>query len=249
MLAARRLGPDEPATLAGRSCENDEMGDYVLPRDLAAGDLIALRTTGAYTYSMASNYNRFGRPPVVFVRDGHHRRVVRGESADDVMRLDLFASPSRVAAIFGRSVVIARGRTYTQSITHETPLNAVALASASPDDARYSHRWVCASPWSPARTKSGPCSACRRSSRRLRHARGKAAGAARSSELIVAADTVVDLDGEALGKPTDTAQARAMLRRLAGRWHVVHSAFALETIGRRPTAGRGRVDARSFRRS
>jgi septum formation protein len=45
--------------------------------------------------------------------------------------------------------------------------------------------------------------------------------------LIVAADTVVDLDGEALGKPGDGAQARAMLRRLAGRWHVVHSAFAL----------------------
>ena len=56
---------------------------------LAAGDLLALRTTGAYTYSMASNYNRFGRPPVVFVRDGHHRRVVRGESADDVTRLDV----------------------------------------------------------------------------------------------------------------------------------------------------------------
>jgi diaminopimelate decarboxylase len=89
VMAARALGPDEPATLTGRTCENDEMGDYVLPRDLAAGDLVALRTTGAYTYSMASNYNRFGRPPVVFVRDGHHRRVVRGESADDVTRLDI----------------------------------------------------------------------------------------------------------------------------------------------------------------
>jgi diaminopimelate decarboxylase len=89
VLAAAKLGPDEPATLAGRSCENDEMGDYVLPRDLAAGDLVALRTTGAYTYSMAGNYNRFGRPPVVFVRDGHHRRAVRGESADEVVRLDV----------------------------------------------------------------------------------------------------------------------------------------------------------------
>ena len=89
VMAARELGPDEPATLTGRSCENDEMGDYVLPRALAAGDLLAMRTTGAYTYSMASNYNRFGRPPVVFVRDGHHRRVVRGESAEDVTRLDV----------------------------------------------------------------------------------------------------------------------------------------------------------------
>jgi diaminopimelate decarboxylase len=89
VMAARELGPDEPATLTGRTCENDEMGDYVLPSGLAAGDLVAMRFTGAYTYSMASNYNRFGRPPVVFVRAGHHRRVVRGESADDVTRLDV----------------------------------------------------------------------------------------------------------------------------------------------------------------
>ena len=89
VMAARSLGPDEPATLTGRSCENDEMGDYVLPRGIAAGDLVAMRITGAYTYSMASNYNRFGRPPVVFVRGGHHRRVIRGESADDVTRLDV----------------------------------------------------------------------------------------------------------------------------------------------------------------
>jgi diaminopimelate decarboxylase len=88
VMATNASGADEPATLVGRSCENDEMGDYVLPTGLAAGDLLALRITGAYTYSMASNYNRFGRPPVVFVRGGHHRRVVRGESADDVTRLD-----------------------------------------------------------------------------------------------------------------------------------------------------------------
>ena len=89
VVAARDAGPPEPATLVGRSCENDEMGDFSLPGGLVAGDLLALRVTGAYTYSMASNYNRFGRPPVVFARDGHHRRVVRGESTDDVVRLDL----------------------------------------------------------------------------------------------------------------------------------------------------------------
>jgi diaminopimelate decarboxylase len=89
VMTAVSLGIDQPATLVGRSCENDEMGDYTLPADLAAGDLLAMRITGAYTYSMASNYNRFGRPPVVFVRNGHHRRVVRGESADDVTRLDV----------------------------------------------------------------------------------------------------------------------------------------------------------------
>lgn len=61
----------------------------------------------------------------------------------------------------------------------------------------------------------------------LRHARGKAAGATPSEHLIVAADTVVDVDGDVLGKPADEAQARSMLRRLSGRWHVVHTAFAL----------------------
>ena len=59
------------------------------------------------------------------------------------------------------------------------------------------------------------------------HARGKADGAAAAAGLIVAADTVVDIDGEALGKPADVAAARAMLRRLSGRWHSVHTAFVL----------------------
>jgi septum formation protein len=61
----------------------------------------------------------------------------------------------------------------------------------------------------------------------LMHARGKAAGAAPSPELLVAADTVVDLDGIALGKPHDRAESRAMLERLAGRAHHVHTAFVL----------------------
>ena len=67
-------GTLQPATLCGRSCENDELGEIDIPADIRAGDLVALRTTGAYTYSMASNYNRFGRPPIVFVADGSHRR-------------------------------------------------------------------------------------------------------------------------------------------------------------------------------
>ena len=61
----------------------------------------------------------------------------------------------------------------------------------------------------------------------LRHARGKAAHARSGLTLLVAADTVVDLDGQSLGKPRDTEEARAMLRRLSGRWHTVHTAFAL----------------------
>jgi diaminopimelate decarboxylase len=89
LIASRAAGPSAPATLAGRSCENDEIGEYRLPDDVAAGDLIAMRYTGAYTFSMASNYNRFGKPAVVFVRDGAHRRVVRAETPEDVSRFDL----------------------------------------------------------------------------------------------------------------------------------------------------------------
>jgi diaminopimelate decarboxylase len=89
LLASVATGAPAPATLAGRSCENDEIGEYVLPDDVAAGDVIAMRYTGAYTYSMASNYNRFGKPAVVFVRDGTQRRVVRAESDEDASRFDL----------------------------------------------------------------------------------------------------------------------------------------------------------------
>ncbi len=56
--------------------------------DVAAGDLIAMRYTGAYTYSMASNYNRFGKPGVIFVRDGTHRRAIRAQNPEDTLRDD-----------------------------------------------------------------------------------------------------------------------------------------------------------------
>ncbi len=59
------------------------------------------------------------------------------------------------------------------------------------------------------------------------HARGKLAGAPSRRALTIAADTVVDLDGAALGKPRDDADARAMLTALSGRDHQVHTAFAL----------------------
>jgi len=79
----------EETTVCGRSCENDELVVAPLPVDLGAGDLLALRTTGAYTYSMASNYNRFPRPPVVFAGDGNHRAVTRRESLADLVHNDV----------------------------------------------------------------------------------------------------------------------------------------------------------------
>ncbi len=75
-------------TLCGRSCENDELGIVELPRGLPSGCLLAMCTTGAYTYSMAGNYNRFPRPAVVAVADGSERLLARRESIDDVLRND-----------------------------------------------------------------------------------------------------------------------------------------------------------------
>ena len=75
-------------TICGRSCENDFLAEAELPGDVAAGALLAVRTTGAYTYSMASNYNRFTRPALVAVGDGEPFLLARRETIDDVLRAD-----------------------------------------------------------------------------------------------------------------------------------------------------------------
>lgn len=82
-------GPLRRVTIAGRSCENDEMLDADLPDDLRTGDLLVLCTTGAYTYAMASNYNRFGRPAVAEVESGRHQLAIRRENSEDVLRNDV----------------------------------------------------------------------------------------------------------------------------------------------------------------
>ena len=68
--AAQARTPLAPAAVCGRSCESDELGEAMLPEDLRAGDLVAIRDTGAYTYSMASHYNHYARPAVVAVDAG-----------------------------------------------------------------------------------------------------------------------------------------------------------------------------------
>ncbi|HEY1612003.1 MAG TPA: diaminopimelate decarboxylase [Paraburkholderia sp.] len=81
--------PEREVTLCGRSCENDELGTAFLPEDLRAGEFLAMQMTGAYTYSMASNYNRFPKPAVVALKDGHHELLIRRETVDDVLRNDV----------------------------------------------------------------------------------------------------------------------------------------------------------------
>ena len=78
------------ATLVGKHCESGDVvvRDACLPADLAVGDVVATPVTGAYGHSMASNYNKVPRPPVVFLRDGQARVVVRRETLDDLLRLD-----------------------------------------------------------------------------------------------------------------------------------------------------------------
>jgi diaminopimelate decarboxylase len=77
--------------VVGRHCESGDVvvKDAWLPSDLAPGDLLAVAATGAYCRSMASNYNHTPRPPVVGVAGGTSRVLVRRETEDDLMRLDL----------------------------------------------------------------------------------------------------------------------------------------------------------------
>lgn len=86
--ASRESAQSVDTVVCGRTCENDRLGDAKLPEETQAGDLIATCTTGAYTYSMASNYNRFTRPAVAAVRDGTHALIARRETIDDVLRND-----------------------------------------------------------------------------------------------------------------------------------------------------------------
>ncbi|MGI5894448.1 MAG: diaminopimelate decarboxylase [Candidatus Merdivicinus sp.] len=92
MLPACRA--DAPAThrytVAGKCCESgDLLGENVPLPEMQEGELLAVLSTGAYNYSMASRYNRRGIPPVVMVKDGKSRLIVKGETLEDLVRNDL----------------------------------------------------------------------------------------------------------------------------------------------------------------
>ena len=77
-------------TIAGRCCESgDLLGENMALQKAERGDILAMLVTGAYNYSMASNYNRIPRPPVIMVKDGKARVVVKRETYEDIVRNDV----------------------------------------------------------------------------------------------------------------------------------------------------------------
>ena len=78
-------------SVVGRCCESGDIlqENVRMPRTVARGDLLAVLTTGAYNYSMSSNYNRIPRPPVVMLRGGESYLAVKRETPEDVCRNDL----------------------------------------------------------------------------------------------------------------------------------------------------------------
>ena len=90
---ANRVSDADPALvrIAGKHCESGDIvvhADY-LPGDVTPGDLVAIPATGAYCWSLASNYNYLGRPAVVAVRDGAARVIVRRETEADLLSRDV----------------------------------------------------------------------------------------------------------------------------------------------------------------
>ncbi len=92
-VLANRAG-DEPCqkvTLCGKCCESGDIliKDAYLP-EIKKGDIMCIMSTGAYNYSMSSNYNRIPRPPVVMVSGGESKVVVKRETYEDIIRNDVF---------------------------------------------------------------------------------------------------------------------------------------------------------------
>lgn len=101
---ASRVSDAPPALMriVGKHCESGDIvvdADY-LPHDIGPGDVVAVAATGAYCWSLANNYNHVPRPPVVAVRDGVARVIVRGETESDLLARDagLDAAPRDAGA-------------------------------------------------------------------------------------------------------------------------------------------------------
>ncbi len=92
VLNALKVNADavNKVTIAGKCCESgDLIQENVYLPDTAPGDILAVLSTGAYNYSMASNYNRIPRPAVVMVNGDSHRVIIKRETYEDIIRNDI----------------------------------------------------------------------------------------------------------------------------------------------------------------
>ncbi len=99
VLVASKMGEPktQTVTIAGKHCETDILIASAHVGNIETGDTLAVQSTGAYNYAMASNYNRFRKPACVFVADSVADLVSRRETLDDVVRLDIV--PERLAVL------------------------------------------------------------------------------------------------------------------------------------------------------
>jgi diaminopimelate decarboxylase len=97
-VLASRVSAADPvlSRVVGKHCESGDIvvRDVYLPGDTTAGDLLAVPGTGAYCWSLSSNYNYLGRPPVVAVFEGSARLIVRGETEEDLLARDVQRAPA-----------------------------------------------------------------------------------------------------------------------------------------------------------
>lgn len=91
-VVANKAGakPVAPVTIAGKCCESgDLIQENIMMPEIKVGDTLAILATGAYNYSMASNYNRIPRPPIVAVRGDEKKVIVKRETYDDIIKNDV----------------------------------------------------------------------------------------------------------------------------------------------------------------
>jgi diaminopimelate decarboxylase len=91
LLSRASDAPPALSRVVGKHCESGDIvvRDAWVPDDVAPGDLLGVAATGAYCYSMSSRYNLIGRPAVVAVRDGQVRLILRRETVDDLLSLEV----------------------------------------------------------------------------------------------------------------------------------------------------------------
>ncbi|MEG0775067.1 diaminopimelate decarboxylase [Clostridium sp.] len=82
---------DKTVTIAGKCCESGDVliWDLLVPKSIQRGDILAVMSTGAYNYSMSSNYNKIPRPAVVMVNHGEERIIVKRESYEDLIAMEV----------------------------------------------------------------------------------------------------------------------------------------------------------------